>query len=120
MLSPVALDIADPNDPTTWKFQNYIGWWGPPFAKDLQDPETRMNFYRSWMSSLCEPFRTGGLKLAENEVVPIYPGQQWAPTMAWDNHRGKVTLAGDAAHSMVPRKRPSWSRLGLLYQEQAR
>jgi hypothetical protein len=63
-----------------------------------------MNVYRSWVSSFCEPFRTGGLKLADGEVVPVYPGQQWAPTMAWDNYGGKVTLAGDAAHSMVPRK----------------
>ncbi|KAM3067369.1 hypothetical protein ACMFMF_009860 [Clarireedia jacksonii] len=99
-----ALDIADPDDPTTWKFQNYIGWWGPPHAKDLQDPEVRMKFYRSWISSFCEPFRTGGMKLPDDAIVPVYPGQQWAPTMAWDNYGGKVTLAGDAAHSMVPQR----------------
>jgi hypothetical protein len=62
-----------------------------------------MEFYRSWVSSFCEPFRTAGLKLAEGEVVPVYPGQQWAPNMPWDNYGGKVTLAGDAAHSMLPR-----------------
>ena len=55
---------------------------------------------------MCEPFRTAGLKLGEGEVVPVYAGQQWAPDMAWDNHEGKVTLAGDAAHSMVPRTLP--------------
>ncbi|KAK4553131.1 hypothetical protein LTR86_009858 [Recurvomyces mirabilis] len=99
-----ALDISDPTDPTTWKFQNYIGWWGPPYAKDLQDPSIRMDFYRSFVSPFCEPFRTGALKLLDGELVPIYPGQQWAPTMAWDNHGGKVTLAGDAAHSMLPQR----------------
>lgn len=104
MLTPsIALDIPDPDDATTWRFQNYIGWWGPPYAQDLQDPDTRMEFYRSWTSSLCEPFRTGALKLAEGEVVPVYSGQQWAPTMVWDNYGGQITLAGDAAHSMVPR-----------------
>jgi len=64
----------------------------------------RMEFYRSWVSTMCEPFRTAGLKLAEDEVIPIYSGQQWAPTMEWDNKGGKFTLAGDAAHSMLPRK----------------
>jgi hypothetical protein len=63
-----------------------------------------MSHYRQWASSFCEPFRTGALKLEEGEVVPVYPGQQWAPTMPWDNYGGKVTIAGDAAHSMVPRE----------------
>ncbi|KAL8722376.1 MAG: hypothetical protein Q9181_007501, partial [Wetmoreana brouardii] len=99
-----ALDIANPNDPTTWKFQNYIGWWGPPYAHDLQDPEKRMQYYRDFVSSFCDPFRTAGLKLRDGEILPVYPGQQWAPTMPWDNYGGKVTLAGDAAHSMVPQR----------------
>lgn len=102
----LALDIADPKDPTSWKFQNYIGWWGPPYAKDLQDMKTRVKYYKSFISSFCEPFRTAGLKLGDNDSIPIYPGQQWSPYMPWDNYNGRVTLAGDAAHSMVPRK--SW------------
>lgn len=103
MTHATALDIADSQEPTSWKFQNYIGWWGPPYAKDLQDMKTRVKFYRSFISSFCEPFRTAGLKLGDDDSIPIYPGQQWSPDMPWDNHGGRVTLAGDAAHSMVPR-----------------
>ncbi|KAL4912434.1 hypothetical protein BDW62DRAFT_206487 [Aspergillus aurantiobrunneus] len=99
-----AMDIPDPDEPAGWSFQNYIGWWGPPYAKDLQDPQTRMQFYRDWVSPLCEPFRTGLMNVAEDETVPVYAGQQWAPTMQWDTHGGRVTLAGDAAHSMVPQR----------------
>jgi len=72
----IALDIVDPHDPTTWKFQNYIGWRGPPYVQDLQDPKIRMDFFKSWVSSLCEPFRTAYLKLADDEAVPVYPWQQ--------------------------------------------
>ncbi|KAI7789076.1 monooxygenase [Diaporthe eres] len=99
-----ALDIEDSDDPTSWKFQNYIGWWGPPYAKDLQDMKTRVRYYKSFISSFCEPFRTAGLKLGDDDSIPIYPGQQWSPDMPWDNRGGRVTLAGDAAHSMVPQR----------------
>lgn len=64
----------------------------------------RVQYYKSFISSFCEPFRTAGLKLGDNDSIPIYPGQQWSPDMPWDNYGGRVTLAGDAAHSMVPRK----------------
>jgi 2-polyprenyl-6-methoxyphenol hydroxylase-like FAD-dependent oxidoreductase len=100
----LALDITDPQDPTSWKFQNYIGWWGPPYARDLEEMKMRVKYYKSFISSFCEPFRTAGLKLGDNDSIPIYPGQQWSPYMPWDNRGGRVTLAGDAAHSMVPRK----------------
>lgn len=56
-------------------------------------------------SKMCEPFRTAGVALPEDEILPIDPSQQWAP-IEWDNRRGTVTLAGDAAHSMLPRKSP--------------
>ena len=111
-----ALNIPNLNDPTTWEFQNYIGWWGLPHAPDLEDAKTRMDFYRSFVSTFCEPFRTAALKLADDEVVPVYPGQQWAPTMAWDNYGGKVTLAGDAAHSMVPRQCNEYSEFIAIGQ----
>lgn len=57
------------------------------------------------MSQFCEPFRTAFLALSDDalEQVPVFPGAQWAPTMKWDNHGGKLTLAGDSAHSMLPR-----------------
>lgn len=66
--------------------------------------KTRVKYYKSFVSSFCEPFHTAGLKLSDEDSIPIYPGQQWSPDMPWDNRGGRVTLAGDAAHSMVPRK----------------
>ena len=74
-----------------------------------------MDFYRSFVSSFCELFRTTALKIAEKEAVPVYPGQQRGSIMAWDNYGGKITLAGDAAHSMLPRRsihRPKPKSLG--------
>lgn len=52
---------------------------------------------------MCEPFRTASVALPEDEILPIDQSQQWAP-IEWDNRHGTVTLAGDAAHSMLPRE----------------
>lgn len=46
----------------------------------------------------------------DHAFIPVYSGQQWPPVtegstgdgIKWDNHDGMVTLAGDAAHSMLP------------------
>ncbi|KAI4598369.1 hypothetical protein KJ359_002778 [Pestalotiopsis sp. 9143b] len=116
-----ALDTASP-DPLDWKFQNYTSWWGPPSAQDLRDPHARLDFYRNHMSKFCEPFRSAALNgtatgvpdasvaadsangVSDEIVLPIYAGQQWSPLTpsTWDNHHGRLTLAGDAAHSMLP------------------
>ena len=98
-----ALDIPDSNDTKDWKFQMITFWPGPPTADDLEDPAIRMKFLRERMAQYCEPFRTAFLAVDDNEVMPVYRGQQWAPTMGWSNYGGKVTIAGDAAHSMLPR-----------------
>lgn len=98
------LDIPDPNDTKDWKFQSYTSWWGPPYAEDLQDLVARTKFFKERMSKWCEPFRTAGTAIADDALIPIFPGKQWAPTMEWDTHSGKVTLAGDAAHSMLPHR----------------
>ncbi|KAF2170151.1 hypothetical protein M409DRAFT_19757 [Zasmidium cellare ATCC 36951] len=98
------LDTPDSKDSKEWKFQHYTSWWGPPYAKDLEDPAVRTKFFKERMARWCEPFRTAGVAVSDDAVIPIFPGRQWAPTMEWDNSGGKVTLAGDAAHSMLPHR----------------
>ncbi|KAK5741894.1 hypothetical protein LTR17_003642 [Elasticomyces elasticus] len=81
-----ALDIPDDNDPRSGR------------------PAVRLKHVKESMSQFPEPFRTGWLALGDDTVLPIYPGQQWAPTDPWDNRDGRVTVAGDAAHSMLPHR----------------
>ncbi|KUL86963.1 hypothetical protein ZTR_05766 [Talaromyces verruculosus] len=98
-----ALDCSNREKPEEWKFQIQHCWWGPPYLDDLKDPKTRLEFYKTRCSKMCEPFRTAGVALPEDEILPIDQSQQWAP-IEWDNQRGTVTLAGDAAHSMLPHR----------------
>ena len=51
----------------------------------------------------AEPFRSAIAWMKDDQLVPDAPLSYWAP-VPWDNHGGLVTLAGDAAHSMPPRK----------------
>jgi 2-polyprenyl-6-methoxyphenol hydroxylase-like FAD-dependent oxidoreductase len=93
--------VPDPEKPETWVFQLMPTWLNDgkvhsggaaglaelkEIAKDLEEP---------WRSSiLCIPDTT---EISPNSV------SYWITT-AWDNHGGTITLAGDAAHPLPPRK----------------
>jgi len=78
-------------------------WAGPPSAKDLEDPAARVKFWKEKAENFCEPFRTAVLNIDDAAVPPIDALKQWAPR-DWDNRGGRLTLAGDAAHCMVPNR----------------
>lgn len=97
------LDVPEPERPDKTRFQVYMGWKGEPYAHELHEPAARMAFLREKAAAFCEPFRTAVMATPETATLPIDRGQQWKP-IEWDNSGGRVTLAGDAAHSMLPRK----------------
>jgi 2-polyprenyl-6-methoxyphenol hydroxylase-like FAD-dependent oxidoreductase len=100
------LDNPDPTKPELTKFQILQSWRGPPYANELSDDRERLKYFKYRAGQFCEPFRTAALALGDESVLPINQGQQWKPIW-WDNRGGKVTLVGDAAHSMLPRTSPS-------------
>ncbi|CRG89130.1 hypothetical protein PISL3812_06166 [Talaromyces islandicus] len=98
-----ALDCSNLENPEEWKFQIQHSWWGAPRINELEDPKKRIEFLKDRCSKLCEPFRTAALALSDDIVLSIDQSRQWAP-IKWDNRGGRVTLAGDAAHSMLPHR----------------
>lgn len=48
---------------------------------------------------MSEPRRSILKWLPDNQEVPFDPIKLWEPT-PWDNHGGRITLAGDAAHAI--------------------
>ena len=68
------------------------------------DNEARLTQVKQKASILKnEPFRNAVLWMPDDTVVTYDTMAYWIP-IPWDNHAGRVTLAGDAAHPMTPHR----------------
>lgn len=82
----------------------------------LTTPAEIRSVWDQYAKNLADPFRLTMLSLPQDAVIWCERLSIW-PTVAWDNKQGTVTLAGDAAHPMTPRKRNMLlhdPRLGFL------
>lgn len=94
-------NVLNEDDPRTWTFLVGASW--PGKAEQYPDNETRLAALRKATEDFCEPYRSATLWIPEGTRVSNNGTHYWV-TIPWDNHDGRVTLAGDAAHPMTPRK----------------
>lgn len=100
-------DVEDPERPETWTFFFYISWYSP-----LEEQERTTNWtnaQRLKQTKEAAQFFTDPWKSAFDWLEDDHP--VWymslsdydpsAPNHRWDNHDGRVTMAGDAAHAMT-------------------
>jgi 2-polyprenyl-6-methoxyphenol hydroxylase-like FAD-dependent oxidoreductase len=90
------LDKPDLSKPETWVFYLLVTW--PIETKeDEENTENRLERLRAHMEGWADPYKSVVEWLPED--VEIKPDQLriWSPK-PWDNHKGRVTLCGDAAH----------------------
>lgn len=95
-------NVPDENDPKTWVFQLFFAKWGTiDFAESNEDRITQI---REIGSVCCEPFKSASQWVMEDTF--IYPDKlsHWPDAQKWDNHGGRITMAGDSAHPMVPNR----------------
>jgi 2-polyprenyl-6-methoxyphenol hydroxylase-like FAD-dependent oxidoreductase len=97
------LDKVDLERPETWIYYLLVTW---PTEEDDDDDASeagskkRIQKLKAKMEGWADPYKSIVEWISED--VTIKPDQLriWEPKV-WDNHDGRVTLSGDAAHSMT-------------------
>ena len=85
--------------------------WYDEGEEAITDIEAIRSVFDSWCKKLLEPLRSALLSLPGTAKLYCSRLHQW-PTIPWDNRKGTVTLAGDAAHPMTYRKLQCRIKLG--------
>ncbi|KFY33453.1 hypothetical protein V494_07606 [Pseudogymnoascus sp. VKM F-4513 (FW-928)] len=85
-------DVPDPNDPATWSFQLMTSSHRGENVKTLADLKKKAE-------NFAEPFRSANLWVPDDTPINESMISYWIP-IPWDDHNGRITLAGDAAHPM--------------------
>ncbi len=101
-------DIPDPDDPESWTFFHYISFPESSEAssdKTDKSPAEGVAYQKELAKQFADPFKSAFEWMPKDATQAWYGKlRHWdpeAPGHKWDNHGGRVTLAGDAAHPMT-------------------
>ncbi|PCG97054.1 Monooxygenase, FAD-binding [Penicillium occitanis (nom. inval.)] len=97
----MGLSLLDKPDakPDSWLFY-ILAAWKPSDSTDGQGSASLLSDLRKRMYDWADPFKTVVEKLPDDIFIRQDQLRIWH-TKAWDNRQGRVTLVGDAAHSMT-------------------
>lgn len=100
-------DASDESRPETWIFFFYISW---PYSLEEQDATAdwsnsqRLEQVKQFAKRYADPWKSAFEWVSDDNPVWYMGLSDWDPGAEghrWDNHRGKATLIGDAAHTMT-------------------
>lgn len=100
-------DASNATCPETWIFFFYISW---PSSLDEQDSTSgwsdaqRLQQLKTFARDYADPWKSAFEWVSDDHPVWYMGLSAWDPGAEghrWDNHQGRVTLVGDAAHTMT-------------------
>ena len=115
LIMSLVLDVADPARPNSWTFQLTSSRVESAShdVSGLADNNDQLAALKAMAENFADPFRSAYRWISEDTVVRTEKVSYWEP-IRWNNRKGLVTLAGDAAHPMTIRK-VSFRRLLLRW-----
>ncbi|EXJ74668.1 uncharacterized protein A1O5_01361 [Cladophialophora psammophila CBS 110553] len=88
-----------PDHPETWTFHMAMAWLGE--NDNTMTYSERLALIKSNAKDFGEPARSAFMWLPDDTEVHKADISYWI-SQPWNNHQGRMTLAGDAAHPMPP------------------
>lgn len=95
----IVLNVPDPEKPETWTFQ-LLCTWAKDDSSGLETQVSRLNEVKARNSRFADPFGCANAWIPEGTPVSFSRLTYWEP-IPWDNHGGRITLVGGAAHPMT-------------------
>ena len=99
-----------PEHPETWVFHLAMAWLGDP--DHSLSYEERLAMIKERAKEMGEPARSAFTWIPSDTLVHKADISYWI-SQPWNNHEGRMTLVGDAAHPMPPcesHRNPSFSK----------
>ncbi|KAF2812358.1 FAD/NAD(P)-binding domain-containing protein [Mytilinidion resinicola] len=95
------LDMDDRERPETWSFQ-ILSTWAPKCVEDYDNETDRLKRLKEHFrrDNWAEPYRSA-VEWAPDDTEVLRDQLKIWKTVPWENHGGRATLAGDAAHAMT-------------------
>ena len=98
-------NAPDPDEPEDWTFFHYISF---PETADLLNTKSKVELVahqKQLAAKFADPFKSA-FEWMPDDSEAVWYGKlnHWDPSdpdHEWDNHGGRVTLAGDSAHPMT-------------------
>lgn len=102
------LDKPDLDRPETWIFYILATWPKQQTSEDEYKDQNMADELRKRADGWADPFKSAVEWMPDDVKAKAVQLKIWSPISDWDNRDGRVTLAGDAAHSMTFRKYSSY------------